>query len=424
MGSPKSSMPATSSHNSRANPYQGFAPEFRLALACARWPLKARDREEIARLAGPSLDWAHFTRIIERNQMVPLAYRNLNDSLPRATRPKTIDALRRKAMGLTSRSLAQGAELVRITEAAKSDGIEIAALKGVTLSMLAYGNVAMRSPGDIDLLVAPAHVFEVERALLRLGYIRVEPRAELTPRRLRHYLKYYKHFAYFSAGKGLPLELHWRLYHNTPLTKSYSGPLETVAVPLGAGTASTLPHDELFLYLCVHGALHGWPILKWLADIGAMLHEMNSETLARIATLASQQGLWAELQAALLLVDELLAIERPALEFPAKRNPIADRIVAMAHRLLTADGYCLDIEGLPRMGMFLYDLRLRSSGYRSRDLGRAFLLPEDWELVDLPDALFPLYAAVRPVSWLLRRMKRWLRRRPEAESSSASTPNL
>jgi hypothetical protein len=402
-----------------------FDAEFRLALACARWPLYARDREEIARLAEASLGWARFTRIIERNQMVPLAYRNLNESVPRAIQPKALDALRRKAMGLTSRSLAQAAELVRIAEAVKGQGVELAALKGVTLSMLAYGNLAMRSPGDIDLLVAPAHVFEVERALLGLGYVRVEPKAELTPRRLKHYLKYYKHFAYFSATKGLPLELHWRLYHNTPLTKFYGGPSDTITVPLGSGTASTLPPDELFLYLCVHGALHGWPILKWLADIGAMLREMNAETLARIVALASKQGLSAELQAALILVDEFLAIERPRVEFPAARNPIAERIVAMAHRLLTADGYCLDIDQLPRMAMFFYDLRLRSSWqYRSRDIGRAFVLPEDWELVDLPDALFPLYAAVRPVSWLLRRMKLRSRRRAELERSSASTPNL
>jgi hypothetical protein len=418
-------MQHTSSGNSRANPSERFDSEFRLALACARWPLYARDREDIARLADASLDWARFTRIIERNQMLPLAYRNLNESLPRATRPKTLDALRRKAMGLTSRSLAQAAELVRIAEAVKEQGVEIAALKGVTLSALAYGNLAMRSPGDIDLLVAPAHVFEVERALLGLGYIRVEPKAELTPRRLKHYLKYYKHFAYFSAAKGLPLELHWRLYHNTPLTKFYAGPSDTLAVPLGSGSASTLPHNELFLYLCVHGSLHGWPILKWLADIGAMLREMDAETLARIVALASKQGLSAELQAALILVDELLAIERPPVKIPAASNPITERIVAMAHRLLTAEGYCLDIDRLPRMGMFFYDLRLRSSWrYRSRDIGRALVLPEDWELVDLPDALFPLYAALRPVSWLLRRIKGMSRRRSAVARSSASTPNL
>ena len=398
-------------------PTSRFAPEFRLALACARWPLRDRDREEIQRIAAEPVDWDFCAKIIERNQILPLAYRNLNDSLPKGSQPKILDKLRTNVFGFTSHNLSQAAELVRITEKVRHRGIELVALKGVTLSRVAYGNVAMRSPGDIDLLVTPTDVFEAERALLDLGYIRCEPRAELTPRRLKHYLKYYKHFAYYHKAKALPLELHWRLYHNTPLTRFYNRSSDPMQVELGPGTVSSLSRDELFLYLCVHGALHGWPILKWLADIGALLSAMDAETLGRIVTLASKQGLMAELQSALTLVDELLAVERPAIELPAKPNPTVDRIVAMAHRLLTDEDYCLAIDRLPRMGMFFYDLGLRSSWrYRSHDLMRAFVFPEDWELIDLPDALFPLYAAVRPVSWLFRSMVRLSRQR------SAKTP--
>jgi len=393
-------------------PLVGLASEFRLALACMRWPLIVRDRAEIQQLASDSrLDWDWFVRIIERNQVLPLAYRNLREALQDGRRLGTLAALKDKVVGLTSHSLSQAAELVRISEAASSANIKIITLKGVSLSVVAYDQVALRSPGDIDLLIEPSQVFDFERVLMELGYIRYEPRAKLTPRRLKHYLRYYKHFAYICESKSVNLEVHWRLFHNTRLSEPEIGTLPTIKVPIGSSAISTLSRNELFLYLCVHGAVHGWPILKWLADIAALLRAMTTEDLRAVASLASERELMPELYAALELVAAFLVDERPGIELPRKAHPVTDRIVAMSKRLLTTHDYCLDIQELPRFGMFFYGLGIGPSWrYRSEDILRALVFPDDWDLIDLPDALFPLYAAVRPVSWLLRYLARLPRR--------------
>jgi hypothetical protein len=396
-----------------------FAAEFKLALACAHWPLRDQDREDICRLTDGSLDWDQFVRIVERNHILPLAYRNLRDSLPDRHHAKNLDALRRKVMRLASRSLNHAAEVIRITESVRDAGVEITELKGTSLSVLAYGNVAMRSSGDIDLLISPDRVFEVERLLLALGYVRSEPRAELTPRRLKHYLRYYKHFGYVCDEKGVVLELHWRLFHCNSLMDLYTATPETIRVPVGSGVVCALGRDELFLYLCVHGSIHGWPILKWLADIGALLGTMTSEDLGRVAELASRRGMMAEFRGALMLVDSLLTVSRPSIGPSHQANPLVQRIVEMGRLLLTADDYCLDVQQLPPLRMFFYDLRMRSSWrYRTEDIARALVFPDDWELINLPDALFPLYAAVRPLSWLLRHLPRLSRRRPTDHHSS------
>ena len=60
-------------------------------------------------------------------------------------------------------------------------------------------------------------------------------------------------------------------------------------VDLGSERIATLPPSRLLLYLCVHGALDGWLRLKWLADIGALVHAMTPEQLASTATLAAEQ---------------------------------------------------------------------------------------------------------------------------------------
>ncbi len=409
----------TLNNSKNLDPYDSpgnFASEFRLALACARWPLNEPDREEIRRLASEPLDWEWFKRIAERNQILPLVYNNLRNALTDSSHAEIVRSFRDAALGHIRHSMSQAAELVRVTDSVRTAGFETVALKGVSLSVLAYGNLAMRSSGDIDLLVPAAQVPDVERVLLGLGYARFEPTAELTPRRMKHYLRYYKHFTYFSAD-GAPLELHWRLFHNIPLLKETDPKCPpTMQVPVGPGVVATLSRNELFLYLSVHGAIHGWPILKWLADVGSLLNIMSADDLRHVAALASERGLMAELRAALILVDLFLAIERPAVELPSERDRVVERIVKMAQRLLTANSYCLEIQCLPRLGMFLYDLRLRSSWrYRSEDIRRLFVFPDDWDLIDLPDALFPLYAAVRPVSWLLRHLPRLPRRQSTAD---------
>lgn len=391
-----------------------FPLEFRLALACARWPLREREVAEIRGLASQPLDWDWFKKIVERNQIVPLAYHNLRGTLSDVYHGKILKSFRDSALAQTRNAMSQAAELVRVSESVRSAGLEMTSLKGLALSVVAYGNLTMRSAGDIDLLVPPAQVLEVERVLLGLGYKRFEPGAKLTPRRMKHYLRYYKNFTYLSE-KGPPLELHWRLFLNTPMLKGEEIRFPpTMPVTVGPGVVATLDRNELFLYLCAHGAIHGWPILKWIADIGALLSVMTAEDLADIAVQADEQGLMAELRSALILVDLFLAIERPMVELQSEKpDRTVERIVDMAQRLLTAKNYCLEIHRLPRFGMFFYDLRLRSTWrYRSEDIRRALVLPDDWELIDLPDALFPLYAVVRPVSWLMRHWPRSSGRKP------------
>jgi hypothetical protein len=412
-------------NSSRSIGVRQFAPEFQLALACAHWPLSASNKEEICRLANEPLNWEWFKRIVGRNQILSLAYHNLCDSLPRDCFHQILEALRGEAIICTRQSLSQASELARISESIRGAGIEVVALKGVSLSVLAYGNLALRSPGDIDLLVSEGSVFEAERILQGLGYSRFDPSAELTPKRLRHYIRYHKHFTYVSETKAAPVELHWRLFDNIPLLKEADAILPTtVSVQVGSSLVLTLSLSELFLFLCVHGAVHGWPILKWLADIGALLRTMTEDDISDVAELAQRRGVMAELRAALTLLDLFLGVEAFSVVLSPEASPVAERIVKMGQRLLTAQDHCLEIHRLPRLAMFLYDLRLRSSWrYRSEDIRRALVHPPDWDRLNLPDFLFPLYLAVRPVSWVLRHPPRLSGRRSATVTQPAHPPS-
>ena len=63
----------------------------------------------------------------------------------------------------------------------------------------------------------------------------------------------------------------------------------------------TLGEEDLFAYLCMHGALHWWCRLKWLADINALTGVIETGKLERLYEGAKTRGVGRAAAQALLL---------------------------------------------------------------------------------------------------------------------------
>ena len=85
----------------------------------------------------------------------------------------------------------------------------------------------------------------------------------------------------------------------------------TQAVAVLNGSLTTLADAELFAYLCVHGATHGWFRLKWLADLGAWLAGKREDEIAGFYAEAERLGVGACAGQALLLCRNLLGLGLP-----------------------------------------------------------------------------------------------------------------
>src|SRR5262249_46491178 len=141
-------------------------------------------------------------------------------------------------------------------------------VKGVTLSVLAFGNLNLRSGKDIDLLVKYETVPTATALILRAGYRRFDPPAEISDEKLRLLMPLRKDLGFIHEATGLQIELHWRLFLNPHAMGETTFMAASRIVPLaGAAGLRTLGDEDLFAYLCMHGALHWWYRLKWLADI-------------------------------------------------------------------------------------------------------------------------------------------------------------
>jgi putative nucleotidyltransferase-like protein len=388
----------------------GFGPELTLVLACARWPLDAAGRTEIARRAAAVRDWQRFLDWVGRHGVAPLVCANLRAAGLDLVPGELFRALEDRERGNRLRVFGQIAEAARVTRVLADAGIRAMMVKGPPLAALAFDDVTLRWSRDIDLLIDPAHVEEADRLLIAAGYRRFAPDFALTKPQQQLFLKMRCEFAYYHEPSDVILELHWRLTSNRRLMPLHEYAVwgHAKSVRVGGATFSTLSDDELLLYLCVHGAIHVWFRLKWLADVAALLRQMPEEVLERAASRAAALGLERILHQSLLLAHALFAAPvPPPLLAAASRDRAARRLARAACRAINWRESPGEPARTPWFNLWVSGqaFRLKSGlSYRWAEFQDQICSPEDWQRLPLPRSLAFLYPPFRPISWLARKL--------------------
>jgi hypothetical protein len=385
-------------------------PEFELVLACLRWPQEAASGDRIRTLASQPIRWPYLLEILQHHKVVPLFYRNLQSFAMDCVPADAAAALRAEVMANADICRRRRQEIALLNRRLRGQEISFRIFKGIPLAIAAFQDESLRDAGDIDLLIAEKDICKTGEILEAEGYRRVEPRASLTPRRLRSYVAHQKDFSY-EHSCGTVLDLHWRLFRNRFLPAN-AGLAETGEdwLDLGTQRIATLPPHRLLLYLCVHGALDGWLRLKWLADIRALLHTMTAGQLRLTAALAAEQQALPELSAAILLCRDLLGSTFAPTDCLDRNDARVERILAFSKGLMTSN-QCRPIrERISSTQWFLNEWRLHNGARYHLDLvERSLFRARVWEKVNLPDTLFPLYALISPFERLLFHLRRRLR---------------
>ena len=387
-----------------------FPPELGLAVACSRWPLDDAGRWEIGRRAAPGLDWDRFLAWVVRHRVAPLVHRNLRQACSQTVPAQVLDQLRDQDARNARQVLTQISEAARLKRDLDRAGIRSMMIKGPPLSALAFGDPTVRASRDIDLYVDRDRVREADRLIVEAGYRRFAPGIALTPREERAFLRLRCQYAYFSDQAGVIQELHWRLTSNSKLMPVDEATLWSRADPVRLNGVDflTLPDEEMFLYLCIHGSVHVWFRLKWLVDVAALLSRIAPETLQRIARRARGLGIERSFNQALLLAHGLLgAPVPPELLSAALASRTARRLAATACRAMSWG----DSPSEPAetrwfntwIALQAYRLRPELS-YRWAEFQDQMCSPEDWARVPLPEPLFFLYLPLRPASWAVRKL--------------------
>lgn len=391
-------------------------PELALVIACSRWPLGKTERREIRTRAAAPIKWNLFLAWVQRNRIAPLVYHNLRQTacplVPEAIVLRLQSEFSRNAL----RTLMQIAEAARISRMFADAGIRSMVIKGPVLSQLAFGDPVLRQSGDIDVVIDAAALPEVDRMIVEAGYRRLVPDIELTPLLFETYRRRRCQFAYYQETRNLFLELHWRLTTNSLLMPLDARTSWSRSEPVRVAGADfvTLPDEELFLYLCVHGSVHMWFRLKWIVDIAALLQQLHPEVIDRIASRARVLGLDRSFHQAMILAHKLmLAPVPPEVLTNACRNRAARQLAIAACRALNwreSPEEPIETQWFSAWVNW-HAFRLRP-GLRFcwQELQNQMFSPEDLARVRLPEQLFFLYLPLRPLSWVIRNVQRLLMR--------------
>ncbi len=391
-----------------------LGPEFRLFCLALRQVHSADEMREMRGLMAAVEDWKIFVLAARRHRVAAVLLAGLKACGSPHLPADVVAELNRQSLANARRSLAQVAEVGRLSRLFADAGIRLLALKGVALSAQLYGAPARRVARDIDLLVDPDQFLRAQEVMVAAGY---RPRPNLqSPRRYSAYLRSIKEVEFVHPATGGLVELHHRLTDNPNLLACEFAALwsEREAVSLydgDAGTVATLPRHRLPLYLCVHGAAHGWARLQWLMDFAAALPPAPRIDAAVEA--AAAEGLKLPFLHALLLAQEWLGlpIESRYLAHSRDGAHIKRRKWLLGRLYSAADWHDLAPDGswkrVLRCSLWerLYRFSLKSDWrYRASQMQRDWLSPADWDAVPLPEALSWLYPLVRPWGWLIRRL--------------------
>lgn len=388
-------------------------PEEELLLHCCAFGNSQR-RTEIPRLTSGPIDWSYFLRIATWHCVMPHAYRVLRDGFSELLPRDALAAMGREFAQNALRNRLLTAELVKLMGRLEEHGVEALTLKGPTLALAAHGDIALRQFGDLDILVSERAFPAVVEVLETEGY---------RPRRFRKGKKRSERFFDLEDEFMKPGSIALLDVHRTLLPRflgsfpCYDELLRSsVTINLIGTDVRTLAPAELLLFLCVHGAKHGWKLLSWVCDIAGLLRSDRGQIdWNYVSDLASRFGYRRALSLGLLLAEDMLYAAVPEDSVCAARDDGVVRSLAAGISARMFRG----IEQRPTLYQdWFVPLRLMEApAARARYLVRRALTPavQDRELFDF-GCLYPLYWLVRPLRLLCEQGPRLLGKAVKADT--------
>ena len=388
--------------------------EIKVLLSCSGAHVETKRAEKINNILHNDINWDMLLDIANHEKMLPLLYKNLILISPTKVPPAVIMRLRNEFLLNSSRNMKLTRELLFIIDNFGAKGIPIMPFKGPVLAEQVYGDIALRSFVDLDLLIPEREYARSEELLKSLGYLND---LKLTPAQNAAFLKSEHHHHFGNYKTGTSIELHWKISSSLfSLQPELSGAWNRagIATILGKKVPSLSPEDTL-LILCEHGARHQWSQLSWVYDVAGMV-ETKKINLPRLIEQAERIGKERPLLLGLLLARDLLDTDlSPEIYWMAKGDKAVRANAEQVKKdLIARDSFrgSSELQASEHMSELEFYFRLMSKYQLIRALLRAYTpRTKDMNMASLPDALFPLYYLVRPLRLIKahkKSIRKWL----------------
>jgi len=342
------------------------------------------------------LNWRVFLDLAETHHVIPMVS-NMLRGLPQGNIPaEVLSALQAWHLESTRHNLALLMELSKVLDLLKAGGVTAVPFKGPTTAMMAYGDLSLRTCGDVDILVTQSDYPEAESILLSSGYTVTKRYEAAMQSTLEH------------AESKIEIDLHWgipprELDLNIGLLRNN---LEDFN--LAGKNVPTFSVGDMFLIHCINATKEYWrPTLQQFYDIKMFIEHTEPKWDAMFKR-ARAIGCERIVMASLLATHNLLTLPLPKpMLNNLKRYSYAGRVAQELENHL----FMRRNASLSRRHKEAYFIALTDSPFQrvQRVLGwiRLILTPtsSDREYCYLPRPLSFLYYIVRPIRLLLKNLR-------------------
>lgn len=349
------------------------------------------------------LDWDRLLFLAVQQQTAPLLYHRLDAAEFAGVPSRAAGELRRLFLAQSRQNLALTARLLDLLPHFDEADIRTLPYKGPVLAQSLYRSVTLRSCGDLDLLLPRDQVWKARDLLVAAGYC---PRVALSPRQEEACLRSADEIE-LTHPDGTRVELHWQLFPRlNPVPLDFERLWRRrVWVRLGDQEVPTLSPEDHLHVLSIHGAKHLWQPLRLVSDVADLIRTKDSFDWAEVVRESERTRTGRMVRVALLLARALLGAPFPpeALQW-AEADRTAGALAGYTAACTARGG----IPWTPRRRLD-FSLRIKESW---RDRGHFCLAwlwtpaEEDWDAFRLPEALHPLYTALRPLRLLAKHRHR------------------
>ena len=337
------------------------------------------------------MDWDYVVATARAHGLLPLLQKHIvtEELVP----GHVLSRLKQETVANSQSMLHLVGKQLRVYKLFQEHGIPVAIFKGALLAQMAYGEMALRQAGDIDLLIS-THDFAPARLLLEsLGY---EMTPRLTNAQLASHLSNHCEIQFMRDEWFTVVDLHWDLAPRSFAfgLKAHEVMSRLQSVSLAGTTVQTFGAEDLLLYQAMHGAKHLWRRLEWISSLAESLRatpEVDWDTLINRATNARATRMLA---LGLRLVEQFSDMNISAVTSIDKDGAMQHMAKEVRAQIFDTSGYADSSE------TNLYNLRIMD---RKRDALisalRSIFVPTlpDWQALALPSTLHPLYYAYRPL---------------------------
>ncbi len=270
----------------------------------------------------PDADWACIVDAARRQRVSALLFWRLGESNSGtegwADPPQEVmDELRQDLYAAATQAMLAERQLAKVLGALSEAGVPALVVKGAATATF-YADPALRSYGDLDIMVPEAQIAVAEHALNDLGYECFASKA--------WWLDHFHHLPpMVSENGGLLVELHWGLDYQVDKGRLPANDLWTRAVPWNVQGQPALRLDavDTVLHLCRHAVVQHrvYGAFRSLCDLAQITESWSHEEWTMLGRRALDYDLARSVYLMLVLAGRALNLAVPAEVISTLRPP-------------------------------------------------------------------------------------------------------